>query len=400
LIAERRRRYQKVARGQREALAPGIVKNKQPGPKGRQMLVTDLDTPALVVDLDVMEKNLSRMAGYCREHKLDLRPHTKTHKIPELAHRQIASGAHGITVAKLDEAEVMIDAGLTDLLIAYPIVGPTKTQRLARLAERATITLSLDSEDAARGISSAVSERGTNVRVLVELDVGFGRCGIANETEALKLAQTISSLPGLEFHGLMFFPGHFGVEPKKRSELRKQVNQQLDRCVETFERAGLPLNTISGGSTPSRYESDLFHGVNEVRPGTYIFNDRNTVGVSSAELNECALSVLVTVVSTSVLGHAVIDGGSKTFSSDRYQAEHGRGFGLIREDPVSEIERLSEEHGHVNLRGSDRRYRVGDRLAVIPNHVCSTVNLHDEIYGVRGDRVETVWRVAGRGKVH
>ena len=364
------------------------------------MLISELDTPALVVDLDVMDQNLSRMADYCRHHNLRLRPHTKTHKIPELAHKQIASGATGITVAKLDEAEVMINAGLTDLLIAYPIVGPTKTRRLADLTERAKITVSLDSEEAARGISNAVAERGTNVDVLVELDVGFARCGLVSETQALTLAQTISSLPALSFQGLMFFPGHFGVEPDQRSKLRREVNDQLDRCIEAFERAGLPVKTISGGSTPSRYESGLFHGVNEVRPGTYIFNDRNTAGVSAADLNECALAVIVTVVSTSVNGHAVIDGGSKTFSSDRYQAEHGRGFGFIKQDPAAEIERLSEEHGHVNIEGSERRYHVGDRLAVIPNHVCSTVNLHDQIYGVRGEQVETIWQVAGRGKVH
>ena len=371
------------------------------------MLVTDLDTPAVVVDLDAMERNLSRMASYCREHNLRLRPHTKTHKIPELAHKQIASGATGITVAKLDEAEVMIDAGLNDLLIAYPIVGPTKTQRLARLTERAKFTVSLDSADAARGISAALSERGTsnaqhnpNVDILVELDVGFGRCGVANETDALKLAQTISSLPNLNFRGLMFFPGHFGVDPNERSVLRAQVNELLDRCLETFACNDMPLATISGGSTPSRYETHLFHGVNETRPGTYIFNDRNTVGVSAASLDECALSVLVTVVSTSVSGHAAVDGGSKTFSSDRYQAEDGRGFGLVKDDPAVEIERFSEEHGHLNLSRSERRYRVGDRLAIIPNHVCSTVNMHDEIFGVRGERVETVWRVAGRGKVH
>jgi D-serine deaminase-like pyridoxal phosphate-dependent protein len=140
--------------------------------------------------------------------------------------------------------------------------------------------------------------------------------------------------------------------------------------------------------------------MNETRPGTYIFNDRNTVGVSAATLDDCALSVLVTVVSTSVSGHAAIDGGSKTFSSDRYQAEDGRGFGFVKDDPALEIERFSEEHGHLNISRSERRYRVGDRLAVIPNHVCSTVNMHDEIYGVRGERVETVWKVAGRGKVH
>src|SRR5689334_11943762 len=192
------------------------------------MLINELDTPALIVDLDVMERNLSRMAAYCREHGLRLRPHTKTHKIPELARKQIESGATGITVAKLDEAEVMIDAGLNDLLIAYPIVGPTKTRRLADLARRARITVSLDSETAARGISAALSECGlqssergihsseNNVNILVELDVGFGRCGVPNETEALKLAETVSSLPGLNFEGLMFFPGHFGVDTHGR----------------------------------------------------------------------------------------------------------------------------------------------------------------------------------------
>jgi D-serine deaminase-like pyridoxal phosphate-dependent protein len=363
------------------------------------MLISELDTPALIVDLDVMERNLATMAEYCRQHNLRLRPHTKTHKIPELARKQIESGASGITVAKLSEAEVMLDAGLTDLLIAYPIVGPTKAQRLAGIAERANVTVSLDSEEAARGISAAMSERGTSVGILVELDVGFGRCGVGDEKNALRLAQIVSSLPGLDFRGLMFFPGHFGVEPEERSVLRKQVNEFLDRCLETFDGAGLPIAVVSGGSTPSRYESDRFHGVNEVRPGTYIFNDRNTVGVSAASLEDCALSVVVTVVSTSVSGHAAIDGGSKTFSSDRYQAEDGRGFGLIKDDPAAEIERLSEEHGHLNLARSDRRYRVGDRLTIIPNHVCSTVNLHDQIYGVRGDRVETTWQVAGRGKV-
>jgi D-serine deaminase-like pyridoxal phosphate-dependent protein len=363
------------------------------------MRISELDTPALVVDLDVMERNLSQMAEYCRRHRLRLRPHTKTHKIPELAKKQIKSGAVGITVAKLGEAEVMVKAGLDDLLIAYPLVGPTKTHRLADLAQRARITVSLDSEEAARGISAAMVKRGSEVGVLVELDVGFGRCGVATEKDALALARKISSLPGLEFKGLMFFPGHFGVSPDQRSVLRNQVNEFLGRCYDAFERAALPFAIVSGGSTPSRYESEFFNGVNEVRPGTYIFNDRSTVGVSAATLDDCALSVLVTVVSTSVAGRAVIDGGSKTFSSDTYHAEHGRGFGTVKEDPHADVERLSEEHGHLNVSQSDRRYTVGERLMIIPNHVCTTVNMHDEIYGVRGEEVETVWKVAGRGKV-
>ena len=363
------------------------------------MHVAELETPAVVVDLDVMDQNLSRMADYCRTRQLLLRPHTKTHKIPELAKRQIESGATGITVAKIGEAEVMLDAGINDILIAYPIVGAGKAERLAAIAERASIRVSLDSEEAAVSISEAVARRGAKVGILVELNVGFDRCGVSSEVEALRLAKKISSLPGLEFKGLMFFPGHFGVDPEQRSVLRTHVNELLDRTLEACAREHLPVSIVSGGSTPAAYESEMFHGVNEVRPGTYIFNDRNTVGVSAASLDDCALSVLVTVVSTGVPGRAVIDGGSKTFSSDRYQADDGIGFGLIREDHDAQIERLSEEHGHLNIAHSDRRYKVGDRLSVIPNHVCTTVNMHDEIYGVRGEQVEAVWRVEGRGKV-
>lgn len=363
------------------------------------MHISELETPAVVIDLDVMDQNLSRMADYCRRHQLLLRPHTKSHKIPELAKRQIASGATGITVAKLGEAEVMFDAGLTDILVAYPIVGVEKARRLATMAERANITVALDSEDAARGISQAVSERGATIGVLVELDVGFNRCGVTTEAEALTLARAISSLPGLQFKGLMFFPGHFTVGPEERAALRMPVNELLDRVLAAFDRDELPLPAVSGGSTPTAYESHLFHGVSEVRPGMYIFNDRTTAGISASSLSDCALSVLVTVVSTSVAGRAIIDGGSKTFSSDRYQAGDGRGFGLVKEDHDAELERLSEEHGHLNIQRSERRYRIGDRLSVIPNHVCTTVNMHEEIYGVRGEQVEAVWRVEGRGKV-
>ena len=363
------------------------------------MLISEIETPAVVVDLDVMDRNLSRMADYCRKHNLLLRPHTKSHKIPELAKRQLASGATGITVAKLGEAEVMLDAGITDILIAYPIVGKEKAARLATIAERALITVALDSEEAALAISQAVARLGTKIGVLVELDVGFKRCGVGSEEEALRLAKRISSLPGLEFKGMMFFPGHFTVGPDQRTALRIGVNEFLGRVLEAFAREGLPLAVVSGGSTPTAYESDLFEGVTEVRPGMYIFNDKNTVGISAAALTDCALSVLVTVVSTSVTGKAIIDGGSKTFSSDRYQAGDGIGFGLLKEDHAAEIERLSEEHGHVNVERSERRYRVGERLSVIPNHVCTTVNMHDEIYGVRDERIEAVWRVEGRGKV-
>ena len=363
------------------------------------MLISDLETPAVIIDLDVMERNLSRMAEYCRGKNIRLRPHTKTHKVPELAKRQLASGAHGITVAKLGEAEVMANAGIADILIAYPLVGVGKTERLAALAARANITVALDSVDVAEAISSAVNSKGVSVGVLIEMDVGFGRCGVGNPQKVLALAQKITDLPGLDFKGLMFFPGHFQVLEEERKRLLIGVNELLAETLNGLEQFGIPVTTVSGGSTPSCYEAHLFKGVNEIRPGMYIFNDRNMVGVDVAGIEDCALSVITTVVSTSVPGRAVLDGGSKTFSSDRHHAGDGRGFGIIREDFDADLESLSEEHGHVNLARSGRRYKVGERLTVIPNHACSTVNMHDEIYGVRGESVEAVWKVEGRGKI-
>jgi D-serine deaminase-like pyridoxal phosphate-dependent protein len=363
------------------------------------LFIADLETPAVVVDLDVMERNLSRMAEYCRGTKLRLRPHTKSHKIPELAKRQLAHGAQGITVAKIGEAEVMLEAGITDMLIAYPIIGQGKAKRLAELATRANITVSLDSVDVARAISKETSKTGARAGILVELDVGFHRCGVTTEHEALTMARTVADLPGLEFQGLMFFPGHLQVPAEQRAELRVGVNDFLERSLAKLEAAGLAAPTVSGGSTPTAREGHLFTGVNEIRPGMYIFNDRNMMGVGIAGVEDCALSVVTTVVSTSVPGRAIVDGGSKTFSSDRHLAGDGKGFGMVKQDDAADLEQLSEEHGHLNISRSTREYRVGERLAIIPNHVCSTVNMHNQIYGARGEQVETVWEVAGRGKV-
>jgi D-serine deaminase-like pyridoxal phosphate-dependent protein len=233
----------------------------------------------------------------------------------------------------------------------------------------------------------------------VEIDVGFRRCGIANEDDVLTLAQKIDRLPNLQFNGLMFFPGHFQVPEQERAAMRVGVNDFLSRLQTKLQQSSLPPATVSGGSTPTALESHLFVGVNETRPGMYIFNDRTMVGIGVAKEEDCALSVVTTVVSTSVSGRAIIDAGSKTLSSDRYPTGNGKGFGLIKSDPEVELEQLSEEHGHLNISRSTHEYRVGQRLAVIPNHVCSTINMHNQIYGARGDQVETVWEVAGRGKV-
>jgi len=363
------------------------------------MHIDELDTPAVIVDLDIMERNMQRLAGYCRDHSVALRPHTKTHKIPELAKLQIQYGARGITVAKVSEARVMRNAGIDDILIAYPIVAEAKARELALLARDTTVTVSLDSLEAAQSISLAAAERAVRVGILVEVDVGLHRCGVASPEDALTLARKVLVQPNLDFRGIMFYPGHMMAPLARQRELLGPVNQFMDEVYDVFARASIPIQVVSGGSTPTAFLSAEFHGLTEIRPGMYPFYDRNMIGAEVVAVESCALSVLVTVVSTTVNGRVILDGGSKTFSSDRFLAGHGRGFGLVVQDPAAEFEAMSEEHGHLSVAASQRAYRVGERLRVIPNHVCTTINMHERIHGVRSGQVETSWAVAGHGKL-
>jgi D-serine deaminase-like pyridoxal phosphate-dependent protein len=363
------------------------------------MLTSDLDTPAVLVDVNVMERNLQRLASYCAGHRICLRPHTKTHKIPELARKQIKYGATGITVAKLGEAEVMADSGLDDILIAFPLVGVEKCRRLIALAQRVNVTIALDSFYVASKISDAGAAVGVRIGILVEFDTGLGRCGLPIENKSVKTLHRIRELPGIEFKGVMFYPGHFLVGPFEREELLRQENRKLAGLLEEIKKAGISAPVVSGGGTPTAYMSHRFVGVNEIRAGTYIFNDMNTVGCEAASIEDCAVTVMTTVVSTSVSGKAIIDGGSKTFSSDRWLSGEQRGFGRVLEDPAIVFAAMSEEHGHFDLTNATRKFRVADRVRVIPNHVCATINMHDTIYGVDGDQVIAQWKVQGRGRV-
>jgi D-serine deaminase-like pyridoxal phosphate-dependent protein len=362
------------------------------------MLIHDLDTPAVIVDLDRMEKNMQGLADYCAQHSIQLRPHTKTHKIPELAHLQIQYGAHGITVAKPSEARVMREAGVKDILVAYPIVPEAKAIEIAKLAASGPITVSLDSCEAAQQLSRQAVAYSARIGILTEVDVGMHRCGVADPPAAVALSKKILDLPNLEFRGIMFYPGHMMAAARQR-ELLAEVNQLLDSVYAAFAAEGIPIHQVSGGSTPTAYMSAEFHGVTEIRPGMYLFNDRNMVGAGVASVDQCALSVMVTVVSKAVRGRAIVDGGSKTFSSDRFQSGDGRGYGWVVQDPAAVFDALSEEHGHLDITRSDRSYSVGEHLRIIPNHVCTTINMHEQIYGVRGEKVTSVWRVAGRGKL-
>ncbi|MGA2136607.1 MAG: alanine racemase [Bryobacteraceae bacterium] len=361
--------------------------------------VADLDTPALLVDLDRMEANLRRVADYTRAHGLRLRPHTKTHKSPRIGRRQLDLGAAGLTVAKVGEAEVMLDAAPPDLLVAFPVIGRPKLDRLMAVARRTRVTVSLDSLVAAQQLSEAAQAAGVRVGVLAEADVGLGRVGVSPGAELLDLARGIARLPGLTLEGIAFYPGHIKDGSETGRQALAALGTLIGSILDELRRAGLEARIVSGGSTPSLYHSHELPGLNEIRPGTYVFNDWNTVVSGAATLEECAATLLVTVVSTARPGQIIVDGGSKTFSSDRPSGSGDVTFGHVLDAPGAAFHKMNEEHGYIDVRNCDRRFSIGERLHIIPNHICVAVNLHERVYGIRGEEVEEVWEVAGRGKL-
>jgi D-serine deaminase-like pyridoxal phosphate-dependent protein len=363
------------------------------------MRIEELDTPAVIVDLDILESTIRSLADYCRAHRLGLRPHTKTHKIPAIAKMQIETGALGITVAKVGEAEVMAAAGLDNILIAYPVLGESKLQRLTRLALEKQITVALDSREALEGISAAAKKASCQIQILIEYDMGMQRCGLQSVSDLVQMARSVDKLPGVRFAGIMFYPGHIWDLPPDQSQALGRLSNRILEIREELGKAGLPCEVVSGGSTPTAYNSHLVQGITEIRPGTYVFNDMNEVGVHACQLSQCALKIVVTVISNAVNGRAMFDGGSKTFSGDRLISGDKTGFGYVTEHPDLKFYSMSEEHGHLDLTQSAYKPRVGEKLTVIPNHVCACVNMHDQLYFHRKGVVEGSWAVAGRGKI-
>jgi D-serine deaminase-like pyridoxal phosphate-dependent protein len=363
------------------------------------MRIQDIDTPALLVDLDVMERNLRRVADYTERHGLRLRPHTKTHKSPRIGRRQLDLGAAGLTVAKVGEAEVMLAAAPPDLLVAYPVIGRAKIDRLMAVARRARVTVSLDSLFAAQQLSEAAQAAGVTVAVLAETDVGLGRVGVSPGAELLELARGIERLPGLTFEGIAFYPGHIKDNGAEGIAALAALGDLIQSILADFRRAGIEARIVSGGSTPSLYHSHELPGLNEIRPGTYVYNDWNTVASGACTPDECAAALLVTVVSIARPGQIIVDGGSKTFSSDRLTGSAESTFGHVVEAPAAVFHKMNEEHGYVDVKLCARKFEIGERLRIIPNHICVAVNLHERVYGIRNGEVGEVWEVAGRGKL-
>jgi D-serine deaminase-like pyridoxal phosphate-dependent protein len=378
------------------------------------MHVAELDTPAFVVDLDILERNVRSMAEHARQHGVKLRPHAKTHKTVQVARMQLEAGALGLTLAKIGEVEALLDSAtaggaplaLDEVLLAFPIVGGQKLGRLLDLSERILVTVALDSPDAASQLGEAASSRGSQIGVLVEVDTGGRRCGTLPGEPTLALARQIAQTPGLTLRGIMTHEGHaYGATP----ETLRQVSQEAGRVM--VELAGLlrgdghETPIVSVGSTPSARHIAEVPGVTEVRPGTYVFQDYNQIRLGVATVDECAATVHATVIAAPTPDRAVVDAGTKAVAADRGMVGgvtpvQQEGYGLVKGQPGWIFARASEEHGVLERRGDGPAddLRVGDRVELVPNHICPAVNLYDRLVVQRGGVVEGSWEVAARGR--
>lgn len=360
---------------------------------------TSLDavvTPAAVVDIGRMHANLDKLAQYTQQHGLKLLPHTKTHKTPELAQEQLRRGASGLTCATLHEAEVM--AGVApEILLAYPPVGQPKLARLIDVAARTRLTIAVDSAAALEGVIAALRGSGSRVGVLIEIDAGMHRVGVATVPDAVALARRAADAAEVDYAGILFYPGHIRQTMAEQAEAIGQTGRLLGEFVRALTASGLAPERVSGGSTPTAYASHSFAHVTEVRPGTYIFNDRTTALIGACDWTECAYTVLATVVSTSVAGQAVVDAGSKALFREELRGSGAAGFGALVDRPDVVVKNMSEEHGLLDLSQTDWRPRVGDRVRIVPNHVCVSVNLHSHLLLARDGEIVERLEVRARG---
>lgn len=358
------------------------------------MLKRELPTPAVCIDLDILQSNIQNMAHMAKQNGLKLRPHIKTHKMPQIAKMQMEAGAVGVTCAKVSEAEVMAGSGIKDILIAYPIVGEHQIQRMLELTGECRIRAGFDSVYGAQKINQAAREKGVTLDLCMIINTGLNRDGVLPGQEAAALAAAVRGLTHVRVYGILTHEGHVNQSKnvEELTDLALAAGRKMRETADLLRKQGVPIEEISMGSTPVCRAGIAAEGVTECRPGTYVFNDvHETLLFTPAE--ECALTILATVVSHPAKERYIVDAGSKTLTSDKSLTN---GYGLIREAPDAVIARLSEEHGVVE---ANERFKLnlGDRIEIIPNHVCPTVNLASSVYMTRRNEVIDRWEVAARG---
>lgn len=364
----------------------------------------NVETPCLIIDVEKMKRNINMMAGIARDNGVSLRPHIKTHKIPEIAKMQIEAGAKGITVAKVSEAEIMAANGIDDIFIAYPIIGNSKVERVLDLSGRIRLITGVDSIAGAKFLSDAALARGQTAEVWIEVDTGFRRTGVPYET-VTGFASEISKFKGLRITGIYTYKGltYKGKATDDREKAGLEESQMMVEAARRLEKAGIKVSNISVGSTPTGEFAASVPGITEIRPGTYVFNDAMQVKVGTCSTDDCAAKILVTVISVNSDEYAVIDGGCKTFPTDTALdafPHYLKGYGMIEGYEEFVINRLSEEHGMVDTTKGAKKPRVGQQLMVIPNHICPAMNLQNHVYFLEKDNKIRKVPVAARGMLY
>jgi len=350
----------------------------------------EIETPALLLYADRLERNIDKMAAFFSQVECNLRPHFKTHRLPVIAHKQIKAGARGITCAKISEAKVLAESGVRDVLIANQIVGERKLEQLAGLAHHSDIIVAVDNVENASQMSAIAVKRGVKVNVLVEIDVGMNRCGVGTEEEALALAKTILDLKGVRLRGLMGYEGHTVLIPdyeRRKSECRKAL-VRLVRVRDFLEKNGVPIEIVSAGGTGTYTIAGRYPGITEVQAGSYATMDTQyrKIGIDF----EIALSLMTTIISHPTEEKYILDTGLKSLTNDMGMPE-------LIEAPGAVIDAMHEEHVRILWKNPTKNLKIGDKLEFYPSHGCTTINLHDLCYVIRNDVVEAIWHMEARG---
>jgi D-serine deaminase-like pyridoxal phosphate-dependent protein len=353
--------------------------------------ITDLPTPAPLVDLDVLEANIAAMAAFFRDRPAHLRPHAKTHRTPAVARLQVAAGAPGVTCAKVSMAEAMVDGGVTDVFVANQVVAPGAIARLCRLAQRSAVGVIVDEARNVAALSEAAQACGVTLRTLVEVDGGMGRCGTAPGAPTLAVAAAVARAPGLHFGGIHVYEGHV-VQHPDRAIRKAETEKMLDRAFESrdlIEQHGLPVETFTCGGTGTYDISGVYPGVTEHQAGSYVYMDPGYH--EKVPAFGLAFTLLCTVISRPTAEKVITDGGLQSLHSD--------GRPAVPNHPELEFRYLSEEHGSFAVRdGATTALDIGDRVAVHPGHCCAAANLHGQVFAVRNGTVEAIWQATARGR--
>jgi D-serine deaminase-like pyridoxal phosphate-dependent protein len=361
-----------------------------------------LDTPAVIINQSKLLNNIHKLSKIAKENKVNIRPHIKTHKLPYIAKEQLASGAIGITAAKITEAEVMADGGIQDIFLAYPVVSKEKIQKAIELSKRVRLILGVDSLVGAKRLSELAVENNITMEIRLEVDSGLERTGIPFE-HVVDIAKEISTYKNLEITGIYTFRGPIlnGNPTLNFIDAGIEEGQMMVTLADELRNIGLSIKDVSVGSTSTSASAATVPGVTEIRPGTYVFYDAMQEKYGCCTEEECAATVKVTIISKPTKNRAIIDGGSKTFATDVQPNQPPiflKGFGKVVGHPNITLERVTEEHGMLHIEG-DSSIKIGDTLEIIPNHICSTINLHNFVFMKDEDGEFKHYEILARGKL-